>query len=230
MNKVLTLFLTVAVIAAVGYLFWTTSGSFTPVQVQEVATTTQQVISARADSLREETATYTIDAEYPQFGIAVIDEQIKRTVLEAVEDFKKNAVESPPSPLGVKYELTSIFDPPHISDDIVSVRLVISTYMGGAHPMAYASGLNFDRMTGKILSLSDALSFINLPLSDVAAESLRQMRSRHGGSLFEDGLVATPENYNTFIVDDTIVTFTFQLYQIAAYAAGFQEVSFPRKK
>src|SRR3989344_7642428 len=112
MNKVLTLFLTVAVIAAVGYLFWTTSGSFTPVQVQEVATTTQQVISARADSLREETATYTIDAEYPQFGIAVIDEQIKRTVLEAVEDFKKNAVESPPSPLGVKYELTSIFDPP----------------------------------------------------------------------------------------------------------------------
>ena len=204
------------------------------------ATSTPIEVVVATRTINEETPTLLIDAEYPQFGlpaeasaqagISSINAQIETIVRDSVDSFKKDTEAAPPSPVDAKYEFVSVFDPPYIGNDAISVRLIVSTYTGGAHPMAYLNGLNFERASGRLLTLSDALAMVDLQLSDVAAESLRQMRARHGEGLFADGLVATPENYGTFIVDGTKVTFVFQLYQIAAYAAGFQEVSFARKK
>ena len=48
--------------------------------------------------------------------------------------------------------------------------------------------------------------------------------------MFEEGADTNPENFSSFVISADKVTFIFQQYQVAAYAAGPQEVSFERKK
>ena len=55
-----------------------------------------------------------------------------------------------------------------------------------------------------------------------------QQYSPLGNALFADGALPKPENYQTFVVGADSVTFIFQEYQVAPYAAGPQEVSLPR--
>lgn len=226
--KILTGIVLVLIVLIAGYYLLVAPPSTS--NSEDNATTTPPTVSVETKYIHEETPTLVIEAQYPQLGIAAVDTQVETIVLDSIDAFKKDTQNAPPSPADAKYEFASVYDPPNIGDDIISVRLIISTYTGGAHPLAYVSGLNFDRTSGKMLALSDALRLIDLSLSAVADESLRQMRARNGESLFADGLVATPENYGTFVVDGTKVTFIFQLYQVAAYSAGFQEVSFPRKQ
>src|SRR3989344_2246299 len=191
----------------------------------------------RADSMRVETAavredadTYTIDAQYPQFGAPAIDTAIASFFRDAIAQFKMDAAESPPFPLGTQYELTSIFNGVYIGEDIISARLIVSTYMGGAHPVSFAYGLNFDRATGRELTLSDALSMISMSLEQVSTRTISELNAQFDERVFfAEGAVAKPENYSTFAIDESTVTFIFQPYQVAPYAAGLQEVSFKRR-
>jgi hypothetical protein len=188
-------------------------------------------VTVTEKKLVENTTTYSVDVKYPQFGITTIDTHITQIVQDAIAQFKKDTAASPPTGTGatdMKYEFDTTFEQPYIGEDVVSVRLIISTYTGGAHPLSVAEGLNFDRTTGKILTQSDALKMTGLSLQQVAAESLKQMKAKHGSALFVEGLDPTAENYATFVIDEDSVTFIFQLYQVAAYAAGFQEVTFAR--
>ena len=219
--------LVVVVAAIIGYMFWSEMNTrLEPALPKEEE---QKQVTVTSKTIQEDTDTYTINAQYPQLGIASIDTQVESTIKKVIDEFKGFGVKEP-LVTSAKNEFTSTYDPPYIAEDIVSVRLTTSMYTGGAHSLATVGGLNFNRKTGELLQLSDALALINMQLSDVAAEALRQMRQKHGDALFQEGLTATPEHYNTFVIDGTKVTFIFQLYQVVAYAAGFQEVAFPRKK
>jgi hypothetical protein len=89
--------------------------------------------------------------------------------------------------------------------------------------------LNYDARTGETITLDRALSLIGKSLNDVAATSLAQLKQEFGASIFADGATPKAENYATFIVGPTNVTFIFQPYQVVAYAAGMPEVTFARK-
>jgi hypothetical protein len=56
-----------------------------------------------------------------------------------------------------------------------------------------------------------------------------QLSSRLGDAFFEEGVRATAQNFGTFRIGRQDVTFVFNNYQVAPYAAGPQEVSFRRK-
>ena len=182
---------------------------------------------------RENTDTYTIDVKYPQFGIASIDADIKAAVEGAVTEFKNDSNAGPPPPDSAvtQYEFQSMFDSAYVGADVVSAKLVVSTYMGGAHPNAAIYGLNYDRETGNQLTLDDALSMIGLSLEEVAERAKAELSTKLGTDIIApEGADPTVENYSTFIVSPDQATFIFQVYQIAPYAAGPQEVSFPRVK
>lgn len=179
---------------------------------------------------REKTDTYIIDAKYPQFGIPAIDAEIKERIGLSIDAFKKDAQEAGPPPADAfPYEFQSAFESVYVGEDVISAKIVASSYLGGAHPLAIVNALNFNRQSGRSLTLNDALAMVGLTLEDVAAEAKRQLGEKLGADLISpEGADSLPENYSTFFVSGDKVTFVFQPYQVAPYAAGAQEVSFTR--
>ncbi len=176
-----------------------------------------------------DTETYTISAAYPQFGISAIDSDIKKTVDDAIEQFKKDA--AGPLMTSSRNQFLGQFDSAYVGPDIVSTRLSLMQYTGGAHPITPIAGLNYDRASGKKLTLDDALKLVDLSLEGLAAKAKAQLQiDLKDGFQFPEGAEPKPENYATFVVSADKVTFIFQQYQVAAYAAGIQEVSFERKR
>jgi len=191
-------------------------------------TETNESVKLSVASIDEETDVYSIHMKYPQFGIAAIDAQLKKAVDDAVREFKNFFAESPPVG-GIKYSLESEFNSVYIGPDIVSAKLIISEYTGGAHPLAIIVGQNFDRSSGKLLLLDDALKLVGLSTEQVSAQASAELRAKLGESFFAEGADTNPENFSSFVISKDTVTFIFQPYQVAAYAAGPQEVSFARK-
>ncbi len=183
-------------------------------------------VSLSVVPVREETDQYSINAQYPQFGLPVADRRIKKTVEDAISSFKANASQAGGGP--VQYDFTSLFDSLYAGEDFVSVELVISEYLGGAHPGAQFIGFTFDGETGEELSLNDVLALTGLSLEQVAEAARRELSEKLGEAFFEEGAAASSENYGTFVVDADSVTFVFQEYQVAPYAAGPQKISFDR--
>jgi hypothetical protein len=177
----------------------------------------------------EATDTYTIDAQYPQFGLPLIDVQLKKLETDAIAELKAQ----PPVPHDMSVAtntFTGRFDAPYIGPDYVSVELSLSEYTGGAHPNTLFAGVAFDKKTGKRLDLADALSLIGKSLDEVSSSSVAQLTQTidNPSGIFAEGALPKPENFAWFTVSDTAVTFIFQQYQVAPYSFGPQRVSFAR--
>ena len=183
-------------------------------------------------SVHEAGEYFIVNALYPKFGIASVDARIEDAAMEEIALFKEAAKEYPPEIEGTPlYELAISFKVIQQSADLLSVELLISQYLGGAHGLTMVRGINVDPRTGKEFMLEDALGLIGLDLPEVSVRTIGQLKKVFGEDvIFEEGAAPSPENYSTFIVDDKNVTFLFQQYQVAAYAAGLPEAIFPRVK
>lgn len=224
MKKILILVVILAVLAGILYLL------MPYVRTPFVSTpgTSSGSIQMTTERIQEDSAVYTINVQYPQFGIPAIDAQIRKSVEDAVLEFK-SLPPNPPDSATPKNEFTGTFDSVYVGPDVVSVKLILSQYTGGAHPLTLFSGANYDRKTGRLLLLDDALRLIGKSVQQVSAEATAQLETKLGDAMFEEGANTNPENFSSFVISTDTVTFIFQQYQTAAYAAGPQEVSFRRK-
>jgi hypothetical protein len=179
--------------------------------------------------LREDEETYSISAEYPQLGLP-IDATIKGAVEGNAADIRKLATEQPPGNFGIPgpYVLDAGVASVYVSPTVISVRLHIYTYTGGAHGNGQIFGFNANPTDDSELTLDDVLSMIDMSLVEVAGAVATELGQKLEGAFFSEGALAVPENYQTFVIGPESVTFIFQQYQVAPYAAGAQEVSFPR--
>lgn len=227
MNKLVGYVLVLAVLCMLAYTIYANAPRIPAMPESSKATTGTQM---RIATEFGDTAAYHIEARYPQFGISAVDEKIKAAVDSALADFKS----IPPNPPGgatPKNEFTGSFDAVYAGSDVVSVELLLSEDTGGAHPNTTAVGVNVDPKTGKELTLDDVLAQTGMPLEQIAAQSLAQLKTKLGADMiFPQGADPRPENYSTFLVGPNAVTFVFQNYQVAPYSSGMQEVSFPRTK
>ena len=227
-NRTLS-YIFVAVIAlGVGYYFaiWRQPSE---TYVAAVATSTPVRVGVTTQTVDEKTSTYTIDAEYPHFGVATIDAKIDATVKSTIAEFK-TLPPNPPEMSSPQNELTIRYALPYIGPDVLSFELIVSEYSGGAHPNSIFNGLNFDRETGRQLLQSDALKMIGRTTAQVSVSATAQLKAKLGDTMFEEGANTNPENFSSFLISEKKVTFIFQPYQVAAYAAGPQEVSFERQR
>lgn len=186
--------------------------------------------SVQTANIHEETETYSINASYPVTGIASVDAAVKHDIQQAIDEFKTYPA-NPSDSAVPKNELNADVGPIYIGSDVVSVELLISEYTGGAHPNTVIVAINVDPRSGRGLTLDNALDLIGKSLDQVAQESLAQLTQKLGEDVvFEEGAQPTAENYGTFMVTKDSVTFAFQNYQVAPYAAGPQFVTFARVK
>lgn len=177
----------------------------------------------------ENTEAYTIDAQYPQFDIPDIDAQIRSDVERALTEFRA-LPKNPSDSATQKNTFTGRFENAYRGEDIVSVKLILSQYTGGAHNLTLISGVSFDRKTGKRLLLNDALPYIGKSVETISEVATAQFKEKFGEGFFSEGATSNPENFSSFVIEKDTVTFIFQQYQVAAYAFGPQAITFPRVK
>ena len=214
----------IAAVALVGVVYLKTTSAKRDVAVAPPQTDVHLTTGA----LQASTTDYEIDAKYPQFGIPSFDASIRAAVEAGAQEIKDVGPPAP-SDSGYKNTFDADFEDAFIAPDMVSVKLELSQYTGGAHSMTIVSGLNWDRREDKILLPEDALLLVGMKdFNELSEKTTALLRARLAEALFPEGATSNPENFSSFWVGTSSVTFIFQTYQVAAYAAGVQEVTFPR--
>lgn len=185
---------------------------------------------------------FEISAGYPQ--IAGVDasaagkfnELAKRHVTEQVDEFRKAMMEVTAEdlkylPKGVNYSLDIRYDVMLANDRIISVNFGRSEYTGGAHPNHYSSTLNFDLKSGQEVKLEDLFKSGSNYLKAISDYSIKDLKKRASDMTDDEWLAegAGPkaDNFSSWNLTKKGVLITFDPYQVAAYAAGPQEVLIP---
>ena len=117
-------------------------------------------------------------------------------------------------------------------EDILSYKTNTYTYQGGAHGGTMLRLFNFEKQTGKLLTLEDlvpagkeeeVLKALEMQLcKDYDAKDLFELQNNTGIAMMGD--LFLPSN---FLLKGDSVQFLFNQYEIAPYAAGIIKVTIP---
>lgn len=116
-------------------------------------------------------------------------------------------------------------------DGVIVYNAVIDYYEGGVHGIHQQLILNFDRQTGRQLSLADVFvpGYVQ-PLNSILLKALLEKTGtktadelRNKGYLYARDMFA-PEN---FALDKEAVSFIYNSYEIAPYSEGLIELTIP---
>jgi hypothetical protein len=178
---------------------------------------------------------YTIDAQTPQFQgsgdprLTYFNNLASLLTLEEIGVFKGFLIGLHPSPISVgsSYHQTYTLESP--PGEVYSFKFVISTYIdGAAHPGTHSRTLTYDLYTGQQVQL-EQLFKPGSPYLLLISEYCQAELSRRpiGFDQFATGADPTEANYGLWNITADGLLITFDEYQVAAYAAGPQEVVVP---
>lgn len=186
---------------------------------------------------------FEITAVYPELtGVepsvaANFNKLAKDTVMRRVNEFRKNMMSLTAEDLkytkqlGVNNFLETSYNVELANDNVISVFFQNSDFEGGAHPNNYSFTLNYDLKNGKELKLADLFKPNSNYLKIISDYSIQKLKTE-AGEMSDDEWIKTgaaPEanNFSSWNITDKGVLITFDPYQVAAYAAGPQEVLIP---
>ena len=189
---------------------------------------------------------YTLDAEYPQIegdprfdnfnrearGLVMKDVAAFKTAetVEESDSTSETPAETLDSTLDIGYEIR------YATDDLISVEFTEGEYSrGAAHGNSSTTVLNYDVKSGKKLALADLFNPKSNYLSVISAYCIKALKDRskkENDSMLSDDLIqsgASPraDNYRAWSITKKGLWITFDPYQVAAYAAGPQNVLVP---
>lgn len=186
---------------------------------------------------------------YPKFAtIPELSRNIKNIVESNWNDFKVHAEDKWNSNKNLN---SSSFYPPYeyfvdcdvsYSGDIVSVYISTYIFDGGAHGNTNISTINYDRMGGKYLNVSEVSGYSYEELSDICRKSLyknliekdkyelQQESVEILGEMIEEGTGPYAGNFQNFVADGNKVIIYFEPAVVAPYSYGVQRVEFVKKR
>src|SRR5579885_652539 len=190
-----------------------------------------------------------LTAEYPELtsgaNVAGFNQLVKSGVTSSFADFKKQmaqltAEDIKSLPGGMNNYMDISYNVEYADDDLISVKFLEDTFEGGAHPNQNYYTVTYDLKQGRELKLSDLfrpgakyLAFV----SDYATRDLQSRKDPDSGEnlglaqdTFADGAKPEAENYARWNITKKGLMFTFDPYQVAAYAYGPQTVIIPYAK
>jgi hypothetical protein len=181
--------------------------------------------------IKEDLKDGSINIKYPVTKSALLNETIVNFIDAQEDDFKDNIsglgdISSASGSLDISYRS-------YISDKIVSLNFDVNTDTGGAHGNLMTVAFNYDKDLNKILLTEDIfsdqanylvqLSNLVKPLLKIELEKLQFQDD----TWLETGAGALENNYKQFVFTKDGLTFFFDPYQVAPYAAGAQEITLP---
>jgi len=204
----------------------------------EVATPTTETVG-----MREETEKYSIEVDFPGFlgneGAVKASATLLSEIQAVMEQFKARANEvTGDYPIELKSELDIDYNVVLLNSKLVSVRLVGSEYItGAAHPNNYYLTFNYDFDSQKELEFSDLFkegsNYLKIVSDRAVADLKNRFEEMYGEGAeanfdwIENGAGPRIENYQKITLSREALTIYFDPYQVAAYAAGGQEVKIP---
>jgi len=192
--------------------------------------------------INQETDQYIIDVVYPETnGFTKLNQYIEKTINDDIQNFKEEIsneewYDQDIEDIDMRHGYYSRFEVIAFTPKLFSVKLYNSTYYGGAaHPMSYTDVINYDLINNKEFELSDLFidgsDYITY-LSEYCIDDLNfNMYQETDGMGYNDWIEegASPDevNFLAFNLAPEGILITFDPYQVAAYAAGPQEVLIP---
>jgi hypothetical protein len=174
---------------------------------------------------------YTINAEIPYLqdstleAVEPFNQLVEALVREDIDRFRSSVLQSatnPPISVGSSYDLR--YDQLAPEGNLISLKFTISSYFdGAAHPGEQILTFNYDLSGEKQLNLGQLFKPGSDYLNQIAAYCKGQLSQRDIG-YSESGADATSENYRNWNITADGLLITFDMYQVAAGAAGSQTV------
>jgi hypothetical protein len=188
-----------------------------------------------------------LTAEYPELtgssaNVAAFNQLVKSDVTSSLADFKKQMLavsaedlKTLPASMGRSIDIS--YNVEYADNDLISVNFLEDTFEGGAHPNQNYFTVTYDLKQGKQLKLSDLFKPGARYLEAVSDYATRDLQNRKdpdsnenmglAQDIFADGAKPTEENYARWNITKKGLMFTFDPYQVAAYAYGPQTVIIP---
>jgi hypothetical protein len=182
-----------------------------------------------------ESPIYTLDAQIPVLQgsddprVINFNNEMTQLTQEEIANFKENARMVQPVPGSVGSFIDQRYKLLSPSGNLLSLKFEIMTYIqGAAHPGTHSRTVTYDLEAGADVRLEQLF----LPGSDylgtIARYCIAQLERRDiGFEAFSDGAQPVSENYGSWNITPDGLLITFDEYQVAAYAAGPQEVAVP---
>lgn len=192
---------------------------------------------------KNEAKRFEIAANYPELtGInptiaAKFNELAEDAVMKEVREFKKTMLAQTDSDLEIAGEkggnnyLEIRYRVSFVSERILSIGFGNAVYDGGEQPNEYSFTINFDLKNGKKIELSDLFkpdsNYLRF-LSNYSINNLKgNLKDLSDEEWLENGAGARPENFNRWNITKKGILIHFDPSQIAAYAAGPQDILIP---
>ncbi len=116
------------------------------------------------------------------------------------------------------------------SENIKSYKLILSKNTGGAHSNTFFHTWTYDASTGEIFKFQDLFQTEHNPLwkiYPIVKAQLLAIEISDEAWIERGSGDVNFENYRNFVIDGTDLVLLFEPYQVAAYAAGPQEIRIP---
>ncbi len=190
-----------------------------------------------------------VDITYPVIPgsgkqVEVANASLRAEIDGRVESFKKEANDSAKDPIDLPKDIKStIAGSPSIEEKnnrYVAVFMGMEWYVrGAAHPFHTIDTYIYDYKLGTLISVPDLFkqgsSYLQI-LSQLSKADLKaQSKERDIGYVYQedfaqDGTKPTADNFSKILPRKDGLTVYFEEYQVAAYAAGPQQVVIPYAK
>jgi hypothetical protein len=204
--------------------------TFTPIPLFEVVS----LVSNSTDETGK-SPTYTLKAQTPFLQrsedqrVINFNNEMALLTREEIAKFKDNVVQvqpiagSPGSAYDQTYKLLSA------PGNLLSLKFDIYINIeGAAHPNTHSRTVTYDLEAGADVRLEQLFLSGSDYLQTIANYCIAQLKTRNiGFEAFSSGADPLPENYGNWNVTPDGLLITFDAYQVAAYAAGPQEVIVP---
>ncbi len=175
-----------------------------------------------------------IDIVYPTFTDAAgkpvngLNNQVEDLVNRNLKSFKDVTSSATPPPVQTgKNGLYIQYDVHQNSKGYASLLFRVSTYFQGAsHTVPFYETINYDLAHDRLMQLPDLFKSGADYLPILSQRSIEDLR-KQGVLEWEDGAAPNPENFKSWNLTPQGLMITFDPYQVASYAAGYQKVVLP---
>lgn len=178
------------------------------------------------------TTGYEIKLAYPRTGQATIDRQLESWVKGLAQEFSETAREAN-GPLPWSAELS--YEVPRNDGGLLSLVFSYYNYTGGAHPNSNYHTFHFLVADGYDAEIAEI--FTPRGIARISDMSIAQLKRDLGGpdgmsdsDWIKRGAGPNARNFRNFAILPQDLVIYFDAYQVAAYAAGPQEVRIPLSK
>ena len=196
--------------------------------------------------IQDRTPLYVIQVQYPAFptsGLA-LNKEIAEYVTNRVAQFKQNAQDNwkarqdtlpanqrQNSP-DQQFTFQITWDKAQVNKQYVSIVLHVGAYEGGASGLQELKTFNYDLVNKRNVQLADLFPGRPDYLSKLSAIARAQLaahlrdaqQSEPDMAMLNAGTTPTADNFSNFTFNENMLTIYFPKYQVAAGAAGEQQI------